>query len=158
MIPFYNTLERRAALVIEAHSWLGTPFSENAAVKGRDGGVSCARYLAACHVAAGAIAAVTLPVLPVEQVRHWHEHHSESMILDWLALPEVRGRVRRVDDGEAPMVGDLVVMRVQLTEHHVGLWCGHEILHVAISAGVVSHSTRDPELMRLVRCFYRILA
>ena len=156
MIPFYNSLVRRNVLVDEARSWLGTPFSENCAVKGPQGGVSCSRYLAACHTAAGACAAIVLPILPVEQVRHWHEHHAESQILLWLALPEVRGRVRRVDEGAAPLIGDLVVMKVQLTEHHIGLWCGHEILHVAIPAGVVSHSTRDPKLRKMIRGVYRI--
>lgn len=157
MTPFYFTPERQRALVGEARSWLGTPFSENCAIKGQQGGVDCAHYLAACHTAAGACGAIVLPKLPVEVVRHHHEHHAESLILEWLGLPEVRGRVRRVEKDEGAMIGDIVLAKVKLTEHHVGLWCGPDVLHVAIPAGVVSHSTRDPEFMRIVRCYYRIL-
>lgn len=158
MTPYYQDSARCAVLLAEARDWLGTPFSENTAVKGLQGGVSCVRYLEACHAAAGAIVPATLPVLPVEEVRHWHEHHAESKIVEWLAQPAVRGRVRRVDESEAPMIGDLVIMRVQLTEHHIGLWCGPDILHVAIPAGVVAHSTRDPELRAMIRAHYRFYA
>lgn len=154
--PFYNTEERRAALVAEARSWLGTPFSENCAVKGPAGGIDCVHYLAACHAAAGACAPVELPVQPVEHVRHWHEHHAESLILEWLGRPEVRGRVRRLDDGEPMMIGDMPLLEVQRTTHHATICCGPELLHVAIPAGVVSHSTRDRELMKKIRCVYRL--
>lgn len=157
MSPFYNTDARRAAIVAEARSWLGTPFSENCAVKGPQGGVSCERYQIAVHTATGACPAIELPELPVQNVRHWHEHHADSLILAWLQLPEVRGRVRRVDEDEAPAIGDMAVFLFGKTEHHLGLWCGHELLHVAIPAGVVAHSTRDPKLRAAVRCFYRLM-
>lgn len=156
MAPFYKTDARRAAVIAEARSWLGTPFSENCAVKGLQGGVSCDRYQLAVHAAAGACPLLELPVLPVEQVRRWHEHNADSRILGWLGSPKFRGRARRVDEGAAPMIGDIVVLRIKETEHHLGLWAGAEIFHVAIPAGVLSHSARDPELLKLIRCYYRI--
>lgn len=156
--PFYNTDTRRSLLLEEARSWLGTPFRENCAIKGRDGGVDCAHYQAACHAAAGACQPLDLPVLPVEQVRAWHQHNASSLIMNWLAQDGVRGRVRRIEPEETPMIGDLVLLKLDLTEHHLGLWCGPELFHVAIPAGVVTHSTRDPDLRNYVRCYYRILA
>ncbi|MBI5689237.1 MAG: hypothetical protein HZC55_04010 [Verrucomicrobia bacterium] len=156
MTPYYQSEERRAALLQEARSWLGTPFRENCALKGPQGGVSCERFQAAVHTATGACPPIELPVLPVEAVRHWHEHHPESLILAWLQLPEVRSRICRLDEAEAPAIGDLAVLEFARTAHHLGLWCGHEILHVAIPAGVVAHSTRDARLRATIRCFYRI--
>lgn len=154
--PFYHTNERQATLLQEARSWLGTPFSENCAIKGPQGGVDCVNFIAATHTAAGACGAVTLPVLPVEQVRAWHVHNPESKILDWLGRPEVRGRVRVIEPDEPRLIGDLVILKLNLTEHHLTLFCGHELLHVAIPAGVVAHSAQDPDLLKLVRCTYRI--
>ena len=154
--PYYSTAERRAALLAEVTSWMGTPFSENCAVKGAQGGVSCARFLVACHAAAGACEPVELPVLPVEQVRFWHQHHSESLMLQWLELAAPSGRIRRVDD-EAPSIdGDVAFLKIEQTEHHGALRCGAFYYHVTTTAGVVRHSIHDPELRKLVRCAYRL--
>jgi hypothetical protein len=153
---YYHTPERCALLQAEALDWLGTPFSENCAVKGRDGGVDCVHFLAAVHTAAGACAAVDLPTLPVEQVRAWHQHNTRSLILDWLGQPAIRGRVRRLDVGEPLLSGDMPVLKVGLTGHHLALVCGPELLHVAIPAGVVSASMRDRELLAAMLCAYRI--
>lgn len=99
---------------------------------------------------------ITLPDLPVEAVRHWHEHHAESKIMDWLGAPVLRGRVRRLDEEEAPQCGDMAVLRIGLSEHHVGLWLPPLFAHVAIPCGVIMTSIHDPSLRRLVRCFYRL--
>ena len=156
MTPFYSTEERQRLVVEEALSWLGTPFSENCAVKGPQGGVSCDRFQLAVHQATGAAPAVEIPSLPVEVVRHWHEHHATSRILDWLHQPEFAGRVKRVDDGEPPMIGDIAVVKLRLSEHHVGLWCGAFVVHVAVNGGVLRTWASDREFMKLVRCYYRI--
>jgi hypothetical protein len=156
-LPFYRTEERQRALVAEALSWIGTPFRENHAVKGPSGGVSCERFQAALHESTGAAPHIELEPLPVEVVRHWHEHHSASRIIEWLGRPELRGLVARVDEGEQPMVGDIVVVKVDRTEHHIGVWCESVICHVAIPGGVEARSTRNPKLMELVRCYYRIM-
>jgi hypothetical protein len=158
MTPYYHTAERRALLQAEALSWIGTPFSENCAVKGRAGGVDCVHFLAAVHTVAGACEAVHLPELPVEQVRAWHQHNTRSLILDWLGQPAIRGRVRRLAEGEPFMTGDMPVLKVGLTGHHLSLVCGPELLHVAIPAGVVSASMRDRELLGTAICTYRIFA
>jgi hypothetical protein len=155
--PYYQSVERQTALRHAARAWLGTPFRENCAVRGLAGGVDCVHFLAAVHAEAGACPLVELPAEPVEVVRQWHVHHPESKILDWLGRPDVRGRVRRLEEGEPLMPGDMPVLRVEQAEHHLTLWLQPELLHVAIPAGVVSHSTRDPELLRRIRCTYRII-
>lgn len=157
ILPFYRTTERQALLLAEAAAWVGTPFAENCAVRGRDGGVSCDRFQAALHTSTRACPPVDLPVLPVEQVRRWGQHHTASRVLAWLELPEVRGRVQRVDDGAEPLIGDLVVIQVDKTTHHLGCWAWPWIYHVAIPAGVVAHSAADPELREMVRAYYRIM-
>src|SRR5690606_8279196 len=133
------------------------PFSENCAVKGPRGGVSCRHYLVACHVAAGAIEPIDLPALPVEVVRYWHQHHALSQVLEFLQRPELRGRVRRVDEAEAPMIGDIVVLRIEQTEHHLAIWGGAKLWHVTTGAGALYHTTTNPKIMELVRAYYRIL-
>ena len=155
-IPFYASLERQGQFLTEARSWLGTPFSENCAIKGKQGGISCRHYVTLVHINCDALPSVALVDYPVEVVRHYHEHHTQSLILAALAKPELSGRVRRIDDGDAPMVGDIAVLRFAQTEHHMGLWCGAEILHVSTSAGVIRHSTCHPEVQKALRCCYRI--
>lgn len=157
MTPFYHTPERRAALMTATRAWLGTPFRENCAVAGLQGGVDCVHFLAAVHAATGACPPLDLPVLPVEQVRSWHLHHAESKILEWFARPEIRGRVRRIDDDEPLLIGDMPVLQLAQTTHHLALWAAPDLMHVAIPAGVVAHSVRDPELLKLIRCTYRIM-
>lgn len=157
MRPFYSSAVRRELLLAEAQSWLGTPFRENCAVRGRDGGIDCTHYQAACHTAAGACASLELPHVPVEVVRYWHQHHSVSRILEFLGRPEFRGRVRKVDEGEPPAVGDIAVLRIEHTEHHLGLFTGAHIYHVAIPAGVIRTSVRDAKFMEHVRSYYRIM-
>lgn len=156
LAPYYRTDALHYALVAEAQSWLGTPFSENCAIKGRQGGVSCARYLVACHAAAGACDHVELPVLPVEQVRFWHQHHGESMMLKWLEAAAPSGRIRRVDEAEPWLVGDVVFLKIEQTEHHAALFTGSHLYHVTTAAGVVRHSIHHAEVMEMVRCVYRL--
>lgn len=157
MSPFFNTDTRRAQLVHEARLWLGTPFRENCAVRGAQGGVDCINYLHAVFVAVGVCEPQTWTPPPVEVVRHWHEHHTTSRILAWLGRPELRGRVRKIEADAAAMIGDLVALKVQRTEHHLGLDVGPEVLHVAIPAGVVSHSKHDPQFVRLIAARYRVM-
>lgn len=156
-LPYYRLSERRQRLSTEARTWIGTPFRENSAIKGRQGGVDCRHFLHECHVATGACPRFYMDVLPVEVVRHWHEHHAVSQILAWLNAPELRGLVVRVDEDDEPQIGDITIIETQRAAHHVGLWCGAGVLHVAIPAGVIENSAADPDFMRLVKCHYRLM-
>lgn len=157
MIPFYQSPESQSAFIAESRSWLGTPFRENAAIKGAEGGVDCVRFASAVHTACGACEGIVLETLPVEWVRRWHEHHAESRLVDFFNQPSVRARLKKIEDGPR-MVGDLVALRFDRCVHHVALWCGHELIHVNSSAGVISTSARDPRLAQHIAATYRIHA
>lgn len=155
-VPFYLSAERQAAFVSEARSWIGTPFRENCSIKGPAGGIDCVRFALAVHVACGAVQPVDIEVLPVEFVRSWHVHQTRSRVLDFFHQPEVRKRIRRLDEDETPMIGDMVALRQENCVHHLALFCGPEVLHVSVNGGVLSHSSRNPEMKKLVAAFYRI--
>jgi hypothetical protein len=158
MIHYYSTEERRKAFDHECRKWLGTPFRENVAIIGA--GVDCSRYALAVHTACAAVpAGVVLDVLPVEWVRGWGEHHAESRVIDFFHQPEVRARLRRVED-DGPKTGDIAVMQFSRACHHVGLYsdmhCYGEIFHVSPGAGVVAHALHLPIIKKSIRAYYRI--
>ena len=146
------------ALKVAALGWCGTPFRENAAVRGADGGVDCIHFLHEIFVEVGVCERMELANRPVEVVRHWHDHHAVSLITNWLGSPELRGRLIRMDDGFGlRQTGDLIAMQIGQTEHHIGVVIGSEIWHVARPAGVVVHSLRDSEISKLIRTTYRLM-
>lgn len=155
--PFYRTEQRRDQFILEARSWLGTPASENVAVKGPQGGVDCVHLVHAVHRACGAIGELYIPHQSVERVRYYGEHHAKSLILDWFGRSEKSGLVRRVEEGEEVQIGDVVVIQVNVGAHHIALWCGHMVIHLLVPGEVVYHSTQDPEIKKHIRCAYRVL-
>ena len=70
--------------------------------------------------------------------------------------PHVRERLRKVEDDEPRMVGDIVAMRLGLCVHHLGLWLGEKVAHVTIKAGVILTSTRNPQMREIIAATYRI--
>ena len=122
------------------------------------GGVDCAHLAEAVHRACGACDGVKMDVLPVEFVRGWHEHHTESRLVEFFAQPSIRARLKRIDPDELHMIGDLVALRFEKCVHHLAIWCGHELIHVNSAAGVISTSTRDPLLSKHIATVYRIHA
>jgi hypothetical protein len=156
--PYFSTTARQAAFLEAAWSWLGTPFSENCAIRGRQGGVDCVRLAAEVLAAAGALSRLELPVLPVEWVRSWHAHHAESRLLEFFAQPVIRERLRRVHASDEPIIGDIAVLKFRQTENHVALWCGDHAVHTSIHAGVIRTSTANPSFSRAIRAFYRVHA
>ncbi len=153
----FDNAGARYALKRAAFSWWQTPFRENAAVRGPEGGVDCVNFLHEIFVEAGACERMEIPERPVEVVRSWHDHHAVSLITQWLGAPDLRGRLKRDDDPLSYQTGDLVGLHIGQTEHHLGVVIDDDIWHVARPAGVVVHSLRDPELRRLIRCRYRLM-
>lgn len=124
---------RAAALRKECQSWIGTPFRQRSAVKGPLGGVDCASYLASAFLAIGAInEAIAIPPYAINHA----EHSDESMFRTWFEQPAVRARVRRLEDDEAPLVGDIIFPKVGRTEHHIAIRDGNQVYHVARPSGV----------------------
>ena len=141
-----------AALVAECASWNGTPFRARSAIKGAGGGVDCAGYVGAVFFAIGAIPA---PVsVPPYDLNH-AEHSEESTLRAWLESPEARRHVRRVDEEEAHLDGDMVFPIVGRSEHHLGLRVGPLVYHVARPSGPCTMTLSQ---LRLHRSRYRLLA
>ncbi len=113
-------------------SWRGTPFRACSCVKGEGGGVDCAGFLGAVFRECGAVA--QLVAVPPYAVNH-AEHSDESLFRAWFERAEVRARVRRVDEAEPHLDGDIVFPRVGRTEHHAGVRIANLVFHIARPSG-----------------------
>ncbi len=148
---FLNRPDRVATLRAECESWIGTPFRQNSHVKGAGGGVDCANFCASCMLAIGAVSAEI--VVPLYELNH-AEHSSESQLRAWFDRPEVRARVRLLDEDEPHVDGDFVFPKVGRTEHHLGFRLGPLVYHVVRPAGAV-HMTLAQ--LTLHRSRYRLM-
>ena len=125
---FLASPARIAALQTACLGWRGTPFRARSLVKGPLGGVDCAGFVGACFAQIGAIPSAV--AVPPYELNH-AEHSTESVLRGWFEQPAVRARVRRVDEAEPHLDGDLVFPVVGRTEHHLGLRIGGLIYHIA---------------------------
>jgi cell wall-associated NlpC family hydrolase len=91
----HESLER-AVVVAEAKTWLGTPFRDQADVKG--GGVDCAMLLVRVFVDTGIVA----PLDPRPYPTQWHLHQGEERFLN--VIERFGAEVNR-----DPIPGDVVV-------------------------------------------------
>src|SRR5947207_15287704 len=96
---------RRAAIVAEAISWIGTPFHHAARVKGA--GVDCLMLLAEVYERAGIVPHVEPPFY----VPDWHLHRDAERYLDGL------GRYAHAIDTR-PEPGDIALFRFGRTFSH----------------------------------------
>jgi cell wall-associated NlpC family hydrolase len=103
-----NEETERVAFVAEAKSWLGTPFRDQADVKG--GGVDCAMLLVRSAVDAGFLP----PFDPRPYPPQWHLHRDEERFL--AIVGRLGAEVRR-----KPMPGDVIVYRVGRCFSHGGI-------------------------------------
>lgn len=147
---------RLAALHLECASWIGTPFRQRSRVKGPLGGVDCAGFVGAVFWAIGAI---NLDIaIPPYELNH-ADHSDESLLREWFERPEVRARVRLIDEAEPAQDGDIVFPKLGRTEHHLAIRIGGEIYHVVRPAGVVSQSIAGLAIQKITlhRSRYRLL-
>jgi NlpC/P60 family putative phage cell wall peptidase len=138
-----DTLDaKRAAVVAEAESWIGTPFHHAARVKG--GGVDCLMLLAEVYERAG----VAPHIEPPFYVPDWHLHRDAERYMEGL-LDYARPL------GGAPERGDIALFRFGRTFSHgaiVARW--PRLIHAYWSAGVVwGDATLHPLKGRAVRFF-----
>ena len=149
---YFRDLAHRVALQQACESWRGTPFRSRSCVKGADGGVDCAGFVGAVFCEIGAIP--LLVSVPPYDVNH-ADHSDESLLRAWFDSPRVRARVRRVDEAEAPLAGDIVFPVVGRCEHHLGLQIGPLVWHVARPSGVCTMTTAQ---LKLAPSRYRLTA
>jgi hypothetical protein len=142
------------AFRIECASWIPTPFRQGCAIKGRSGGVDCVHYVASCLKAIGQITdEVEIPSYDPEH----GDHSPHSLLLEWFANPAVAARVRKVEDGEPTLPGDLVMIKTGLCEHHMGIRFGGDVFHVVRGVGVIIQPIYLKTRPLQVRCTYRLI-
>jgi hypothetical protein len=129
---FLGRADRVAALLSECRTWRGTPFRERSAVKGPFGGVDCAGFLGTCFFNIGAVEQKI--AIPPYALNH-AQHSKESLFHAWFARPEVRARVRPLDEAEPHVDGDIVFPRVGACEHHAGFRIGELVHQIARPSG-----------------------
>jgi len=108
--------QQRAAFVAEAKTWLGTPFRDQADVKG--GGIDCAMLLVRCAVDTGLVP----PLDPRPYPPQWHLHRDEER---FLAIVSKLGAEKPNPTGlpaEAlAKAGDVIVYQVARCFAHGGI-------------------------------------
>jgi cell wall-associated NlpC family hydrolase len=127
---------QRAAFIAEAKTWLGTPFRDQADVKG--GGVDCAMLLVRAAVDTGLVP----PFDPRPYPPQWHLHRDEERFLG--IVSRLGTEVRR-----APIPGDVIVYLVARCFAHGGIiiempgsspGTGTHVLHAYYKTGHVAIS------------------
>lgn len=127
---------RRAAILAEARSWLGTPFHHRARIKGS--GVDCAQLVIAVYAAVGLIEDFQPDNYPPD----WHLHRSAERFLAYVV-----DRARQV---EQPQPGDLVLMQFGRCYSHGAIWvdastCIHAFVGRGVELGDLAEWRRRPK-------------
>jgi cell wall-associated NlpC family hydrolase len=114
---------RRAAVVAEARSWIGTPYHNCADIKGA--GVDCGMLLVRVFVDTG----LCPPFEPRPCPPDWHLHRSEERYLGFV--------FDRAAEVAAPLPGDLLILRFGRCYSHGGIVTKAQpltIVHAYVSA------------------------
>jgi cell wall-associated NlpC family hydrolase len=124
------TPEQQTAVVVEARSWLNTPWHHMARVKGH--GVDCAMFLAEVYERAGLVPHLEPEYYP----QQWYLHRSEEVFLQW-----VEKFASGVDD---PQPGDVALYNYGRCVSHGAIiveW-PNAVIHAFSPAGrvVMSHA------------------
>ncbi|HTV87989.1 MAG TPA: hydrolase [Stellaceae bacterium] len=134
---------RRAAVVQEAMSWIGTPFHHAGRIKGRRGGVDCLMLLAEVYERA----AVSGHIVPPFYVPDWHLHRDAERYME--------GLLRYARPVAAAQPGDVALFRFGRTFSHgaiITAW--PQLVHAYWAQGVVRGDARLAPLKdRAVRLF-----
>jgi len=132
--------ELRRRVVVEARSWLGTPYHHHGRIK--QVGVDCAQILAAVFETVGLV-----PHLELGQYStQWHLHRGEETYLQWLR--DVGAREVQ-PDVQTPAPGDVGVWKFGRTFSHGGIVIdgGSDplVVHAYIGRGVIlSRASESP--------------
>ncbi|MES2692794.1 MAG: hypothetical protein V4773_04920 [Verrucomicrobiota bacterium] len=117
---------------------------------GPGGGVDCAGFVGAVFQQIGATpAGVSVPPYEINHA----EHSDASVLRAWFERPEVRARVRRLDEDDEALAGDMVFPIVGRCEHHLGVQLGSVVWHVARPDGVCTMSLAQ---LKLASSRYRL--
>lgn len=119
-----------------AMKWLGTPYQNNAMVKGI--GVDCSYLLVAALIESGVMAKDRLNI--EDYSNEWHLHHSEEKYLKY--VKQVADEVNLEDD--VIRVGDFVLFQYGRCISHGAIYIGNGLLiHAFVDYGVILSSIDD---------------
>jgi NlpC/P60 family putative phage cell wall peptidase len=139
--------QKRASVVREAGSWIGTPFHHAARVKGA--GIDCLMLLAEVYERAG----IAPHIEPPFYVPDWHLHRDAERYLE--GLTRYAREIAGPPQGTGPLPGDIALFRFGRTFSHgaiVTAW--PRLIHAYWSIGVVrGDATLHPLAARPVRFF-----
>jgi cell wall-associated NlpC family hydrolase len=153
MNSFFSMAKKRLALLDEAHSWMGTPFMPNAAIKGA--GVSCQKLVGAIYIAAGVWPAdFNVP----DGAMDWGNAHKDSLITGSMDEEVKSGRFVEVLDSTA-VPGDLVGFKIGGCLHHLGivLTTSGSFIHCLRGPGVMISELRDATYLKRIEKIWRPL-
>ncbi|MBV9858762.1 MAG: hydrolase [Alphaproteobacteria bacterium] len=133
---------RRAAVVGEAETWLGTPYHHMGRIKGV--GTDCLMLLAEVYEKAGIIPALAPHFYPPD----WHLHRDIERYLEG-----VLGYAREIAGPPAP--GDVAVFQFGRTfSHGAVVLCWPRLIHAFVRTGVVyGDADKAPLVGRSVKFF-----
>ena len=137
-------------IIAEALTWLGTPYHEQASVKGPNGGIDCAMFICRVFVDSGVIA----PFDPRPYSDSFFLHRDEPLYLQW-----VERYADKLSDGVPEAPGDLALFKLGRTIAHSGIYLGDDlIIHAWKQAGAVvkSELRRSPAMLKMFQGFWRI--
>ena len=125
--------EQRSAALVEARSWIGTPYHHMGRVKGV--GVDCATFPAEVYATAGLIAPVSIEFYPPD----WHLHRADERYLNHV--------VALATEITAPMPGDFVLWRIGRAYAHGAIVIAWpRIIHAVVGIGVIEDDGESPTL------------
>jgi NlpC/P60 family putative phage cell wall peptidase len=132
----------REAVIVEARSWIGTPYHHAADVKAH--GVDCAMLLVRVYCDLGLVE----PFDPRPYTRDWFLHRNEERYLNFL--------LKRSREVREPKDGDVVLFRIGRCFAHAGIVSRAEpltIIHAFANAGCVVEDIieRNPELSSRIK-------
>ena len=133
--------QARLAFVEEGLSWIGTPFRDCAAVKGREGAVDCAMLLTAAAINSKLLE----PFDPRPYEPRWHMHHADEQFLGWVG--EKLGGIEVPE----PRFGDVIVWHFGRCFSHGGIIINtEEVVHAYAGARCVLVSRLDEAPLRFI--------
>lgn len=128
-----NERQERLDVIVEARSWLGTPYHSAANVKGI--GCDCLMFPAAVYAQVGVIPKQTVPFYPPD----WHLHRSDERYLD--------GVLTVAAEVGVPQPGDFALWRIgRALAHGAIVIAWPHIIHAVQSIGVMEDRDIPPAL------------
>lgn len=121
----------RAALVLEAMEWVGTPWRHEGKLKGK--AVDCGNFIYEVYLAGGLLNRQVVEHYP----KQWALHRSEEKLLEFaygLGFMEIT----------QPLPGDVIIWRIGRTYSHAALIIDlPKIIHADSHAGIVTLAEAD---------------